>query len=123
MPKTESTHPNAAAFPPIGGPPLRALAQAGIRSLDELSRWSAGDLLELHGMGRKGFGSSSRRLPPRGAGCAPARSERGSGVAAVTQQLSTSEGRMELLSSLVPSLSGRTVVGAMVWTFVIRTAN
>lgn len=52
--KTEATHPNAAAFPPVGGPALRALANAGIRSLGELAKWSERDLLELHGMGPKG---------------------------------------------------------------------
>ena len=52
--KPETTHPNAAAFPPVGGPALRALANAGIRSLDQLAKWSERDLLELHGMGPKG---------------------------------------------------------------------
>ena len=53
-PKPERTHPNAAAFPPIGGPALRALATAGIRSLAELAAWRERDLLALHGMGPKG---------------------------------------------------------------------
>ena len=52
--KPHTTHPNAAAFPPIGGPALRALANAGIRSLDQLAKWSERDLFELHGMGPKG---------------------------------------------------------------------
>jgi hypothetical protein len=53
--KPATTHPNAEAFPPgLGGPALRALATAGIRSLSGLSRWSEFDLLELHGMGPKG---------------------------------------------------------------------
>lgn len=52
--KTEMTHPNAAAFPPVGGPALRALANAGIRSLSQLAKWTERDLLELHGMGPKG---------------------------------------------------------------------
>ena len=52
--KTEATHPNAGAFPPIGGPALRALANAGIRSLNELTSWRERDLLQLHGMGPKG---------------------------------------------------------------------
>jgi hypothetical protein len=53
-PKPEATHPNAAAFPPIGGPALRALAHAGVRSLAELAAWRERDLLALHGMGPKG---------------------------------------------------------------------
>ena len=52
--KTEATPPNAGAFPPVGGPALRALARAGIRSLSELAQWSERDLLQLHGMGPKG---------------------------------------------------------------------
>lgn len=52
--KSDTTHPNAEAFPPIGGPALRALATAGIRSLSALAQWSERDLLQLHGMGPKG---------------------------------------------------------------------
>ena len=52
--RTDATHPNAAAFPPIGGPALRALATAGIRSMSQLANWSERDLLQLHGMGPKG---------------------------------------------------------------------
>lgn len=52
--KTDATHPNAEAFPPIGGPALRALARAGVRSLAGLAQWKEQDLLELHGMGPKG---------------------------------------------------------------------
>ena len=51
---TETTHPNASAFPRIGGPALRALATAGIWSLAELTTWTERDLLALHGMGAKG---------------------------------------------------------------------
>ena len=55
MPKqSAATHPNASAFPPIGGPALRALATARVRSLDELTAWTERDLLQLHGMGPKG---------------------------------------------------------------------
>ena len=49
------THPNADAFPSgIGGPVLRALANAGIRSLADLTRWRERDLAALHGVGPKG---------------------------------------------------------------------
>ena len=64
--KTEATHPNAGAFPPIGGPALRALARAGVRSLAELSRWSERDLLRLHGMGPKGVRLLGEALAARG---------------------------------------------------------
>ena len=52
--KPAATHPNADAFPPgIGGPALRALANAGIRSMGELARRSEAELAALHGMGPK----------------------------------------------------------------------
>ena len=48
------THPNVAAFPKgLSGPALRALHNAGIRSVDALGRWSRKDLAALHGMGPK----------------------------------------------------------------------
>lgn len=52
--KTDATHPNAAAFPAIGGPALRALDKAKIRSLVGVAQWTERDLLALHGMGPKG---------------------------------------------------------------------
>jgi hypothetical protein len=64
--KTEATHPNAGAFPPVGGPALRALARAGVRSLAELPRWSERDLLQLHGMGPKGVRLLGEALAARG---------------------------------------------------------
>jgi hypothetical protein len=52
---TERTHPNRAAFPSgLGGPALRALHVAGVRSMDDVARWAEADLLALHGMGPKG---------------------------------------------------------------------
>ena len=52
--KPESTHPNAAAFPAgLSGPALRALANAGITSVAQLTRWSETQLRDLHGMGPK----------------------------------------------------------------------
>jgi hypothetical protein len=53
--QTEATHPNRAAFPTgMSGPALRALSVAGVRSMDELTRWTEADLVALHGMGPKG---------------------------------------------------------------------
>lgn len=66
MTKTEKTHPNAAAFPPIGGPALRALANADIRSLGQLANWRERDLLELHGMGPKGVRMLKEALRAKG---------------------------------------------------------
>ena len=64
--KSEITHPNAAAFPAIGGPALRALATAGVKSLPELTGWREQDLLELHGMGSKGIRVLKDALAARG---------------------------------------------------------
>ena len=53
--KPEKTHPNADAFPAgLSGPALRALANAGIRSMKDLAKWSEQDLAKLHGLGPKG---------------------------------------------------------------------
>ena len=53
---TASTHPNRTAFPAgLSGPALRALDSAGIRSLEDLTRWAETDLAALHGMGPKGI--------------------------------------------------------------------
>jgi hypothetical protein len=63
----ERTHPNAAAFPSgVGGPVLRALATAGIRSLDDLSPWSERDFAALHGVGPKGVRILKAALAERG---------------------------------------------------------
>lgn len=54
--KPDATHPNAAAFPHgLGGPALRALAHAGIKSMAAVAQWTEKDLLALHGMGPKGI--------------------------------------------------------------------
>lgn len=71
---TESTHPNRAAFPPgMGGPSLRALHGAGVRSMADLEAWTEADLGALHGMGpkalgilRDGLAASGRQFRPNG---------------------------------------------------------
>lgn len=56
MPPRTVTHPNESAFPHgVGGPVLRALAKAGIRSMAELARWTEVDVAALHGVGPKGL--------------------------------------------------------------------
>jgi predicted flap endonuclease-1-like 5' DNA nuclease len=53
----DTTHPNKDAFPAgVGGPALRALSSAGIRSVADLARWTEADLARLHGMGPKALG-------------------------------------------------------------------
>ena len=68
MAKTsDATHPNKDAFPPgIGGPALRALSSAGIRSLADLARWTEADLTKLHGMGPKALGNLRDALQASG---------------------------------------------------------
>lgn len=49
--RPRSTHPNAHMFPQgLSGPALRALAGAGIRSMDHVAGWSESNLLSLRGM-------------------------------------------------------------------------
>jgi hypothetical protein len=63
----ERTHPNAGAFPRgVGGPVLRALATAGIRSLDGLARWRESEFAALHGVGPKGVRILREALAERG---------------------------------------------------------
>ena len=65
--KSESTHPNADAFPDgLSGPALRALHHAGIRSMEELTRRRERDVAELHGMGPKGIRMLKMGLASKG---------------------------------------------------------
>jgi hypothetical protein len=64
--RSETTHPNAAAFPRIGGPALRALAHARIRSLHAVERWSERELLALHGVGPKAVRLLAEELARQG---------------------------------------------------------
>lgn len=66
-PKTTATHPNQDAFPKgMSGPSLRALANAGIRSMGDVARWREADLAQLHGMGPKALGILQAALEARG---------------------------------------------------------
>lgn len=65
--KPASTHPNAAAFPAgLSGPALRALAQARVRSMSDLVKWSEADLERLHGMGPKALRTLKAALAEQG---------------------------------------------------------
>lgn len=69
VPTRDTTHPNRDAFPPgLSGPALRALATAGIRSVDALVQWTERDLARLHGMGPKALGLLKAALEERGRG-------------------------------------------------------
>lgn len=55
--QSEATHPNRAAFPAgVGGPALRALQVAGVRSMADLEDRTEAELLALHGMGPRALG-------------------------------------------------------------------
>lgn len=68
----DATHPNASAFPAgLSGPALRALANAGVRSMAALSQWTVEDLAALHGMGPKGVRLLQEELAAQGKQFAP----------------------------------------------------
>jgi DNA-directed RNA polymerase alpha subunit len=63
----DPTHPNRDAFPPgMSGPALRALAAAGIQSVDALAAWTESDLARLHGLGPRALGLLKVALQERG---------------------------------------------------------
>jgi DNA-directed RNA polymerase alpha subunit len=57
-------------FPSIGAPSFRALDNAGIGSLTDLSRYSEKELLSLHGFGPKALRILKAALNDRGLGFA-----------------------------------------------------
>jgi hypothetical protein len=66
-PTNDDTHPNKAAFPAgVGGPALRALRSARIRSMSDLAQWTEADLAKLHGMGPKALGALRAGLEASG---------------------------------------------------------
>ena len=68
-PDTAATHPNRDAFPKgMSGPSLRALANAGIRSMTDVAHWREADLAQLHGMGPKALGVLRAALAAKGTG-------------------------------------------------------
>ncbi|MCA0268915.1 MAG: RNA polymerase [Bacteroidetes bacterium] len=73
MPRpADITHPNRDAFPRgLPGPALRALATAGIVSMETLTAWRETDLAALHGMGPKGVRMLQEALATQGQALAP----------------------------------------------------
>lgn len=53
---SDPLHNQPLALPKTGAPAARALANAGIQTLNDLTRWREADLLALHGMGPKAAG-------------------------------------------------------------------
>jgi hypothetical protein len=50
----------------LGAPALRALLNADIKNLRQLTRWSEKQVLDLHGMGAKGVGELKSALRKKG---------------------------------------------------------
>lgn len=53
-------------LPKLSQPAHSALAEAGLTSLEEISRWRAKDVLALHGMGQKGIRELREALQAKG---------------------------------------------------------
>jgi hypothetical protein len=52
--------------PSIGKPALRALAAAGISTLDDVAKWQESELAALHGVGPKALGILKAALGAQG---------------------------------------------------------
>ena len=71
--QNDVTHPNRSAFPAgVSGPALRALSNAGVRSVGDLARWTKADLAKLHGMGPKALAVLEHALEASGGAFRPA---------------------------------------------------
>lgn len=65
--KPTATHPNADAFPiGLSGPALRALNNAGIRTMAHVATHTAAEIAALHGMGPKGVRALGEALAANG---------------------------------------------------------
>lgn len=53
-------------FGKIGQPATRALANAGIYNLEQLSQWTEKDFLKLHGVGQKATGILKLKMEEAG---------------------------------------------------------
>ena len=53
-------------LPKIGAPARRALAAAGVTSLEQVAAWTEADLKKLHGMGPNALGKLRDALAERG---------------------------------------------------------
>ena len=53
-------------FPKIGAPALRALHSAGFTELEQLTKVTEAELMQLHGMGPKALGQLRQALADKG---------------------------------------------------------
>lgn len=65
-PTCESERMTRIALPKIGAPATRALENAGVHGLEDLTNWSEKDLLALHGMGPRAVGILREHLAEQG---------------------------------------------------------
>ena len=65
-PTCERDRMSRSAIPKIGAPATRALENAGVHGLEDLTNWSERDLLALHGMGPRAIGILRERLAEEG---------------------------------------------------------
>ncbi len=64
--KAASLDQQESDLPKIGQPATRALAGAGIQRLEQLTRFSEKEIMQLHGMGPKALGILRQALADRG---------------------------------------------------------
>ncbi len=64
--KTITSNQQASDLPKISQPALRALAGAGIHSLEQLTNFSEKEIEQLHGMGPKALGILREALADMG---------------------------------------------------------
>lgn len=64
--KNKNADPRESNLPKIGQPATRALAGAGIQKLEQLTRFSETEIMQLHGMGPKALGLLRQALADRG---------------------------------------------------------
>jgi hypothetical protein len=65
-PRRERTRPEGTVLPRIGAPATRALAAAGVTTLEQVRTWSVPDLLALHGVGPMAVSVLQEVLADRG---------------------------------------------------------
>lgn len=64
--KTAISNQQENNLPKIGQPATRALAGIGIQKLEQLTRFSESQILQLHGLGPKALGILRQALADRG---------------------------------------------------------
>lgn len=66
MSRDKAAHPVASDFPKLAKPAQRALQNAGLHKLEQLTSVIEAELLQMHGVGRHAFGQLRQALAERG---------------------------------------------------------